>query len=1356
MKKTLTPKCRNVSLFLLFLLTLGFFNGHVWAQIPASSYGYTAASGTFVEITGSTTIPSLAVDDEISGVIPLGFTFNFCGVDYTQAKACANGWFSFNTATGSDQWTNSFDNLTIEAIKPALMPLWDDLAGWGTGAVASYVTTGTAPNRIFTMEWKNWNWRGTSPPAPAPNLSFQIKLYEGSNLIEYIYRQEPDPGDPGNYGATIGIADGAAVPTYLTLNNATATATVSSTTFTTSIITKPATGQIYRFTPPPPCNTATAPAIAAATAAPATICLSGTVNLGIATPMPAATGFTYQWQRAAVAAGPFTTIANTTTNTYAAAINASSYYRCRVLCNYDSAAPFWVSTASPQVVVNNPGTPTGIPGNRCGPGSVLLGATAPAASPTATLNWYANPTGGAPIGTGTSYSTLFLPTTTNFYVAASAGGFSAPQTLATITTGGNGCTGGVMFDLDPNLAVAVDSFKAMSNATTNGAVVNIYTRTGTYLGNEINAAAWTLFTTVTVNTVAGQMFNIALPTPINITAGNITGIYINYDAAYTSIGGPQTYSNADLDIICGAGLCSAFGGVNANRAFNGSVHYRTAGCEGNRVQVTATINPSPVITKSAPAVVCNNAVATIILTPPTPAYPSYTWTPTAGLYTDPAGTIPYGGGSNTTVYMKTTEVGQQTYFMMAGDPLLTTGCTFADTVKIWSQPGDVTILGQPDTICVSGTTKLSLDTIAGYYPGSIQWGSSGNGSFFVDISGATNPTYTTPTLSFGQNTYYRALIKAGAQVCESPVKYVVIANPTIVNAPDSFHCGPGEVTLTAETGGNGSPVWYENATGGFPIATGSPFVTPFLGTTTSYYLASGGGGSAGVHTLGAGALNNGQQGVTPFSGFWGGSKHQYIIRVAELLAAGIPPGADITSLALDVIDGGNTYPDFAISMMNTTVNALPGGYVAGAAEVKAPATHITTVGINTFNFTSPFTWDGTSNILIQTCWSNGVNTSTGSAVKSDNMTFIATKHGQSDDLSAQDMCAAPVPDFSMNLSERPQFLIGYDNRCESAREEVIAYIHPKPEVNLGQDINKCINEGELVVLDAGVQLNSGVYLWDDNITTSQLRAIGQSGTYSVVVTNQYTCKGYDTINVILRENPVVDLGRDTSVCNGVVLEINAGNDGIEYFWNTGALTQTIEVASAGTYNVFVTNGVACVAADTIMVTMEGELPTIQGINITNDGQFTFHFTAVNPQNAVGIEWNFGDGSADSVSFEWSPMHTYADAGSYLVTVKLSSTCGFMNDTISANIVNVGKLQVGNNELTVFPNPSRGQASIINKGSFKMTRIEVYNVLGQIVYKADAETANKHTLSLNGMASGIYTIQIVTDKGTVARKLEVIN
>ena len=60
----------------------------------------------------------------------------------------------------------------------------------------------------------------------------------------------------------------------------------------------------------------------------------------------------------------------------------------------------------------NTNIPVPVNGTRCGPGQVQLSATAPG---TNTINWYQQSTGGVPLGSGNTFTTPFIPFTSNFY-----------------------------------------------------------------------------------------------------------------------------------------------------------------------------------------------------------------------------------------------------------------------------------------------------------------------------------------------------------------------------------------------------------------------------------------------------------------------------------------------------------------------------------------------------------------------------------------------------------------------------------------------------------------------------------------------------------------------------------------------------------------------------------------------------------------------------------------------------------------------------------------------------------------------------------------------------------------------------
>jgi hypothetical protein len=84
-------------------------------------------------------------------------------------------------------------------------------------------------------------------------ISFEVKLYETTNIVEFVYRQDPNTGNLGGptTGASIGlnsIATGNG--NFLSLQSAGTNPLISSTIENDTIRQKPATGQIYRFTPP--------------------------------------------------------------------------------------------------------------------------------------------------------------------------------------------------------------------------------------------------------------------------------------------------------------------------------------------------------------------------------------------------------------------------------------------------------------------------------------------------------------------------------------------------------------------------------------------------------------------------------------------------------------------------------------------------------------------------------------------------------------------------------------------------------------------------------------------------------------------------------------------------------------------------------------------------------------------------------------------------------------------------------------------------------------------------------------------------------------------------------------------------
>jgi hypothetical protein len=225
------------------------FSATTEAQVPA--YTFTAVNGTYTPIAGGTNVSYLygaaANADDGYAAVTIGFNFVYNGITYTTVRPCANGFASFGTAlTGStDTWTNDLTG-GLGAGRPIVAPLWDDMDN--SSGNTSYVLTGVAPDRVLTVQWFNSKWQYSGLTGA---ISFQLKLYETSNIIEFVYKQETGSvANAGDLGASIGITSTATGSgSFISLGGSGTTPGFSYTTETNSISTKPATGQVYRFTP---------------------------------------------------------------------------------------------------------------------------------------------------------------------------------------------------------------------------------------------------------------------------------------------------------------------------------------------------------------------------------------------------------------------------------------------------------------------------------------------------------------------------------------------------------------------------------------------------------------------------------------------------------------------------------------------------------------------------------------------------------------------------------------------------------------------------------------------------------------------------------------------------------------------------------------------------------------------------------------------------------------------------------------------------------------------------------------------------------------------------------------------------
>lgn len=197
------------------------------------------------------------------------------------------------------------------------------------------------------------------------------------------------------------------------------------------------------------------------------------------------------------------------------------------------------------------------------------------------------------------------------------------------------------------------------------------------------------------------------------------------------------------------------------------------------------------------------------------------------------------------------------------------------------------------------------------------------------------------------------------------------------------------------------------------------------------------------------------------------------------------------------------------------------------------------------------------------------------------------------------------------------------------RDTIVISASGALSVSLGNDTNVC--GAAQVTLDAG---NAGsTYLWNTGATSQTINA--PIGTYDVEVTAPSGCVGRDTIVISAGGGLVVDLGNDTAVCNGALVNLDAGHPGSTYSWNpTGTTAQTLNIGP-GTIDVLVTSPTGCTGRDTIVISIGGGMSTDLGNDTSICGAVNLLLDAGN--TGANYTWNTG---ATSQTLAASAIGTY--------------------------------------------------------------------------------------------------------------------
>jgi gliding motility-associated-like protein len=281
---------------------------------------------------------------------------------------------------------------------------------------------------------------------------------------------------------------------------------------------------------------------------------------------------------------------------------------------------------------------------------------------------------------------------------------------------------------------------------------------------------------------------------------------------------------------------------------------------------------------------------------------------------------------------------------------------------------------------------------------------------------------------------------------------------------------------------------------------------------------------------------------------------------------------------------------------------------------------------------------------------------------------------------------------------------------------------------LGKDTTLC----EGATLDYRFLPDNTSFLWNDGSTQNHF-SINSAGLYWMEA-SQAGCIHRDSITVSYQPLPVVNLGTDTLLCEGVSKVLNAYNTNATYLWNNGSTASSVTARQPGTYWATVSlNG--CVERDTIQISYR-KLPTLslgQDTVLCHGQSITLEPTV----NGVAFLWQDGSTAA---------RYTITKPGTYHLAV--SNDCGIASDEI---VITEGLCTIAMPNAFTPNRDGKNDLFRVKHPSFiKEFRMQVYNRWGQVVfhttdpYKGWDGTANG---SPAPEGNYVWTIKL-TDKSSV--------
>ncbi|MBK8672207.1 MAG: hypothetical protein IPN93_04210 [Bacteroidetes bacterium] len=243
-----------------------------------------------------------------------------------------------------------------------------------------------------------------------------------------------------------------------------------------------------------------------------------------------------------------------------------------------------------------------------------------------------------------------------------------------------------------------------------------------------------------------------------------------------------------------------------------------SGCKSTRTSVTVTIDAAPSSPTVSGTSICSGQTA--MLTPSAPSGVTFNWYDAAS-----NGNLLFSGSTFTTPTLNS----NTTYYVESENGSGCKSTRTSVTVTIDAAPSSPTVIGT--SICSGQTAMLTPSAPSGV---TFNWyDAASNGNLLFSGS-----TFTTPTLNSNTTYYVESENGSGCKSTRTSVTVTIDAAPSSPTVIGTSICSGQTAMLTQSAPSGVTFNWYDAASNGNLLFSGSTFTTPTLNSNTTYYVES--------------------------------------------------------------------------------------------------------------------------------------------------------------------------------------------------------------------------------------------------------------------------------------------------------------------------------------------------------------------------------------------------------------------------------------------------------------------------------------------------------------------------------------